>query len=200
MSAFSCVDGAPDPNLLVSYLDYTARAASGMKHYAMAAHALRHPDGPILDIGCGAGHDLALLASAGLQPVGVDPSATLLRTAAQRTSAPLLVQATGEALPFHDGSVAGCRIERVLMHVVDPLSVLIETVRCLRAGALLSVFEPNFDSLTVRNDHGDDPVRWLARVRHPGIGGNLWDLVANAGCVVLDRVEELSVWRKRLSR
>jgi len=196
MSAFSWVDGAPDPDLLLSYLDQTARAGSRMKHYVMAAHALRRPDGPILDLGCGAGHDLALLASAGLEPVGVDPSATLLRTAAQRTAASvLLVQATGEMLPFREGSFAGCRIERVLLHVLDPRGVLTEAVRCLDTGALLTVYEPDFDSLIVRNNRGEDPVPWLARARHPGVGGVLWNLIEDAGCDVLDRVEELSVWR-----
>src|SRR3979409_2266447 len=98
---FSAVDASEDPSRAVWYLDQTTRAESGMKHYAVAAHALRVPSGFVLDVGCGVGHDLALLASAGMEPVGVDPSAVLLGVASERGAGlyPLL-RAVGEALPF----------------------------------------------------------------------------------------------------
>ena len=187
MSVFSSVDEASDPSRIVAYLDHTAHAASSMKHYAMAAHALQNPDGLVLDVGCGAGHDLALLGQAGIRAVGVDPSSTLLSAAQCRaTEMACLVRATGEALPFGDRSVAGCRMERVLMHVVNPSVVLAEIARCLREGALLTVF---------RGERGDEPTPWIATARHPDVGGRLWDLVEAAGFDVLDRVEEMSVWR-----
>jgi SAM-dependent methyltransferase len=177
-------------------LDHTAAAASGLKHYAMAVHAARHPDGIVLDVGCGAGHDLVLLASAGMDAVGVDPSAVLLGAARERTDGSVpLVRAEGEALPFRDASLAGCRIERVLIHVVDPARVLAEMMRCLRPGALITAYEPNWDSFAVRGSTGDEPCGWICSVRHPGIGSQLWHLLEAAGCDVLDRVEELSTWR-----
>jgi SAM-dependent methyltransferase len=193
---FSSVDGADDPNRAIWYLDQTTRAESGMKHYAQAAHALRAPDGFVLDIGCGIGHDLELLASAGVQPIGIDPSAVLLDVTRQRSTGryPLL-RAEGEALPFRDQSIAGARIERVIMHVTDPAVVIDEVVRCLRRGALLTVFEPDWGAFTVRSESGDDQCGWVCAARHPAIGGALWALLEVAGCAVLDRVEELSVWR-----
>ncbi len=33
-------------------------------------------------------------------------------------------------------------------------------------------------------------------MRHPAIGGELWPLLEHEGLLVLDRVEELSVWRQ----
>jgi hypothetical protein len=36
---------------------------------------------------------------------------------------------------------------------------------------------------------------WLSGVARPVVGGERWRLVEEAGCQVLDRVEELSVWR-----
>jgi SAM-dependent methyltransferase len=197
MSIFSAVDEADRPDRALAYLDVTARSEAGMKHYAAAVHALRRPDGFVLDVGCGAGHDLELLADVDLSPLGADPSAVLLEAARERTAwrRTPLVRANGEALPFRDASVAAARIERVLMHVADPAVVLSETVRVLAPGALLTVFEPDWDSFIVRGPLGDECAAWLAPVRHPGVGGDLWDLVERAGCVVLDKVEEQSVWR-----
>jgi SAM-dependent methyltransferase len=167
-----------------------------MKHYAVAAHALQAPNGFVLDVGCGVGHDLALLAAAGMKPVGVDPSTVLLGVAKTRRAASYpLLRAEGEALPFRDESIAGARVERVLMHVLDPAVVLKELVRCLRPGGLLTIFEPNWSDFTVRSERGDERCAWMCSARHPDVGGVLCELVEAAGCIVLDRVEELSVWR-----
>src|SRR5262249_36535614 len=62
-------------------------------------------------------------------------------------------------------------------------------------GALLTIFEPNWAGFTVRSTSGDECCAWLSAVRHPDIGGSLWATIEAAGCTVLDRVEELSVWR-----
>jgi SAM-dependent methyltransferase len=194
---FTSVDTEGDPDLVVTYLDQIANAASGMKHYAMAAHALRRPEGPILDLGCGAGHDLVLLNSVGLRAIGVDPSSVLLEVASNRVDRELtsLARASGESLPFTSDSFSGCRIERVLMHVIDPAVVLAEAVRCLRVGSLITVYEPDWSEFRVRDDSGDQRTGWIAGSRHPGIGGQLWELLEEAGCEVLDRVEERSIWR-----
>jgi SAM-dependent methyltransferase len=198
MSLFSSVDTAPDPERAVAYLDLIARGQRGMKHYAAAAHARweRSPDGFVLDLGCGAGHDLALLGAAGVDAIGVDPSGVLLEAARRTTGGTaLLVRATGEALPFPAASLSGCRIERVLQHVADPATVLAEVARCLRPGALLTVFEPDWSTFRVRCDRGSAPAGWISAVRHPDVGGSLWGLAERAGFDVVDRVEELSVWR-----
>jgi SAM-dependent methyltransferase len=197
MTLFRSVDTEADPARALRYLERAADAESGMKHYAMAVHARRRPHGPILDLGCGAGHDLALLNSVGLPVVGVDPSAFLLRAATARTNRPgiSLVQGAGEQLPFRDGAFGGCRLERVLIHVADPLSVVSEAVRCMRRGGLITVFEPDWSEFRVRTHEGAESAGWLAGLRHPGVGGALWGLLEDAGCDVVDRVEELSVWR-----
>lgn len=83
----------------------------------------------------------------------------------------------------------------MLQHVTEPDVVLQEVVRCLQRGALLTIFEPNWAEFTVRSESGDERCGWLCAVRHPDVGGLLWDLIEAAGCTVLDRVEELSVWR-----
>ena len=109
MSVFTSVDTQGDPDRVLRYLDHIANAVSGMKHYVMAAHALRHPEGRILDLGCGAGHDLVLLNSVGLQAIGVDPSSVLLEAASDRTDSNLtsLVRANGDHSPSPVNRSAG---------------------------------------------------------------------------------------------
>jgi SAM-dependent methyltransferase len=189
VSGFSSVDDSPDPAALVRFLDEAARAESGMKRYAVAAHVLRRPAGPILDVGCGAGHDLVLFAAEGLRVVGVDPSAVMVDAARTRTAGAgaSVVRAVGEALPFAGDSFSGCRIERVLMHVADPLVVLAEVLRCVVSGGLVTVFEPNWASFRVRSEVLSERATWLTFVKHPDVGARLWELLDDLGCDVLDR-------------
>jgi SAM-dependent methyltransferase len=58
----------------------------------------------VLDVGCGAGRYLAVLARHGVSPVGVDLSATLLRRARNFTDAPL-IRADMRFLPVRPGSM-----------------------------------------------------------------------------------------------
>jgi len=168
-----------------------------VKHYIVATHAAAGADS-VLDVGCGTGHDLALLAAVAIAGVGIDPSGALLARARKRLQqarpSPVLIQAHGEQIPLRDGSVGGCRIERVLQHVTEPTVVLAEAVRCLRGGGVITVFEPDWSSLQVTSEQFDANAQWLANVEHPGVGGAVWGLVEDAGCVVMDRVEECSVW------
>ena len=197
MSGFSAVDQTDDPGRLVRFLEATATAETGIKHYVAAAHARRRPTGPILDLGCGAGHDLTILRHHGLTTIGIDPSAVMLAAARDRAraSGSALVQAAGERLPFGDGVFEGCRLERILMHVAHPAVVLREAVRCLRPAGLVTVFEPDWSAFRVASDVLPADAAWISGARHPGMGGQLWELLADAGCDVLDRIEELSVWR-----
>src|SRR5947207_13871627 len=145
VSAFSAVDAATEPQRLIAHLEESAVGLAAMKLYMAVTHALRRPARPVLDLGCGAGHDLAVLEQVGVPAVGVDPSALMLAESAARTGTDgsPLVQAGGERLPFADGAFAGSWIERVLMHVADPAAVIAEVVRCVEPGGLLTIFEPD---------------------------------------------------------
>lgn len=191
MSAFSAVDDAAEPHRLIRSLEDSAVDLAAMKNYMAVAHALRRPAAPVLDLGCGAGHDLTVLEALGVAGVGVDPSSIMLDAARARSGSPL-VRAAGERLPFADAAFAGCRIERVLMHVHDPAAVITEVVRCVRPCGLLTIFEPDWSSLTVGGS--GVPTAWLSIARHPSIGSSVGDLLQAAACSVLDRVEERSWW------
>ena len=195
MPGFSSVDDSPDPDRLARYLDTAAAAQSGMKAYTVAAHALKRPLGPILDVGSGAGHDLVLFSRASMAVMGLEPSAKLTAEARRRAPEAPLVRGVGESLPFTGACFAGVRIERVLQHVEDPDAILAEAVRVLRPDGLLTVFEPDWSQLQYTTGDDVESAAWLTGVPQPGIGGELWERIESAGCRVLDRVEELSVWR-----
>lgn len=189
MSAFSDVDSSEDPDRLIAYLEQVGLTA--MRHYMAQTHARRDLSGPVLDIGCGIGRDLAAFAAAGVAAVGVDTSHRMLEAATNRVHVPL-AGATGEQLPFADNVFAGCSIQRVLMHVERPAVVIGEAVRCVQATGVLTVFEPDWSTLTVNGS--PVPTRWHSVARHPAIGGAVGDLLIAAGCVIHDRVEERSWW------
>ncbi len=193
--SFTSVDRSPDPPALVTYLDYTTQGQWAMKNYAAATFGRHVPGGVVLDVGCGAGSDLALLDRVGVVGVGIDNSRLMADTARDRGGERVCL-GIGERLPFRDECFDGCRIERVLMHVADPAVVLHEIVRCLRPGAVLTMSEPDWSAFVVRDlDGAFVNASWLTSARHPDMGARLWDLAEAVGCEVLDQVEELSVWR-----
>jgi ubiquinone/menaquinone biosynthesis C-methylase UbiE len=188
-SSFSAVDDSPDPAGLVAYLDRAAFGLGAMKRYMATSPVRVAPGGLVLDVGCGAGHDLELLRESGFHPVGLDPSAVMLAESGRRLPGIPLVRGAGERLPFRDGSLDGCRLERVLIHVADPAMVLAEVARVVRRGGFVAVFEPDWTSLTI---DGDDAsvARGLARSRSSVVGGGLEALVEEVGFKVLDVVTE----------
>jgi SAM-dependent methyltransferase len=197
MSHFSAADAAPDVAALEAYLDRTAQSLTAMKRYIVGAHVAAGSR-VVLDIGCGVGHDLELLARSGIAAIGIDPSAAFSAAARRRTAdfreRVALVRARGEHLPFRDACADGCRIERVLQHATDPECVLLEALRCIQPAGLLTVFEPDWTTMRVVSECFDEDARWLTNVRHPDVGAELPELVERAGADVADIVEEHSVW------
>jgi len=192
MSAFSNLDASSNATGLLGYLDDTDVSLSAMKAY-IAATAHRYVPGElVLDVGCGVGHDLVRLASAGLTPVGVDSSAKALARA--RRGGCAVVRGDAARLPFITGAFAGSRIERVLQHVADPCAVLDEVIRVTRPGGFVAIFEPDYTTFRVTSElvpDGSLPFRFVA-VRHPAIGSEVVDLLRTRGCTIDDIVTEQS--------
>ncbi|HZU71876.1 MAG TPA: methyltransferase domain-containing protein [Acidimicrobiales bacterium] len=187
---FSQVDASPDPEFLIDYLERAAAALEPVKAdlRSLAAAGGR---GPVLDLGCGIGHDLVAWAGAGITAVGVDASLLMLDRAASRAAhagAVLrLAGARGEGLPFRSKSLAGCLADRVLQHVADPLAVLHEVERVLRPGARIAIFEPDWGSLTLDADDHEAVVALSAQLAASApqrrVGLHLRRLLVNAGFV-----------------
>ena len=96
------------------------------------------PGARVLDVGCGSGHSLAVLADEfGLEVSGVDPSAAMLARAARRVPQATLARGRVEGLPYADGSFDILLCECVLSLGEDEQRSLAEMDRVLRPGGLL---------------------------------------------------------------
>ncbi|MDD2467469.1 MAG: class I SAM-dependent methyltransferase [Desulfobulbus sp.] len=97
------------------------------------------PGSAMLDIGCGPGHSLEMMArNFGLRPTGVDPSLSMLAKARQQAPMAELLQGTANALPCAEGQFDGLLCECVLSLTEDMESSLCEMHRVLKpAGKLI---------------------------------------------------------------
>ena len=96
------------------------------------------PGAVVLDIGCGPGHTLALMAQRfGLVPTGLDHSAAMLAKAANQAPTAMLLQGTAAAIPVRDGHFDGVICECALSLTGDINTSLREMHRVLKPGGLL---------------------------------------------------------------
>jgi demethylmenaquinone methyltransferase / 2-methoxy-6-polyprenyl-1,4-benzoquinol methylase len=137
-----------------------------------SARALGLPNGArVLDLACGTGDFLGILAAAGLAPVGMDLSWGMLQ--ANKTGLPL-AQADGAALPLATASVDGITCGYALRNFTELGAVFAEFGRVVRPGgriSLLEVAEPDHGLLLVGHRI------WFRRVV-PIIGGLVSDRAA----------------------
>lgn len=107
----------------------------------------------VLDLGCGAGRDMAWMEDQGVWVVGADLSAGMLEEARHSVRGPL-VQADMRRLPFGDGSFNSVWCMASMLHLpkADAPSALAEIKRVLKPGGVLllglqmgegEVWEPN---------------------------------------------------------
>lgn len=154
------------------------------------------PGGSVLDMGCGNGAFLPLLARV-VGPrgrvVGLDHAPAFVAEARSRVAAEGLedtvsvVEGDAYGLPFEDGSFDAARCERVLMHLDDPTAALSEMRRVVQPGGTVVATEPDWVSLVL--DHPDPEVfdmlyaRFVQRFRQPRMGRSLYRRMHEAGLV-----------------
>ena len=137
---------SPTPELHLDYdrvaRDYHHRyksspmtgAARALVDLARAQRARR-----ILDVGCGTGRWLEILARPDRLAIGLDPSRGMLAQARARLPRVPLIQAQGEALPVADAAFDLVTLVHVLHHLTDPARFLVEAARCLRPNGVLAL-------------------------------------------------------------
>lgn len=149
----------------------------------------------ILDVGCGLGIDVRMLASR-VGPegevVGIDTSETMLKTARERTANTSNVRfEQGDAmdLSFADESFDAVQAERVFCHTDAPRKGLSELTRVTRPGGRVGVTEPDLGSLIIETPGGqsmDDLAPEYAVHKQPLLGRRLFRLANDAGWTDID--------------
>ena len=97
----------------------------------------------VLDVACGAGFGVQLLAQAGAYPIGVDLDARALAEARALEPAARLVRADAACLPLPDAAFDLVTSFETLEHVPDAAALLGELRRVLRPGGRLVLSTPN---------------------------------------------------------
>lgn len=158
VSAFSNVDCAINPNLLIKYLDTAGASESAQKCKRFTFELLKIRSGHhILDVGCGTGDDVRSLAEMVGETgrvVGIDSSKAMVTEARKRSKGLLPIEyRVGDAqkLNFAANSFEACRAERVFVHLSDPRQALVEMVRVTRTGGRIVVIDPDFETVILDN-------------------------------------------------
>lgn len=134
-----------------AFADLAVRTADGVCH-ASSYHALcsalikalpELPPGPVLDLACGDGHLLNLLAALERPRLGVDLSAgELARARARLPDSVALHQARAQSLPLAPRTVAAITCHMALMLMSPPEAVGAELARVLQPGGRLLAVVP----------------------------------------------------------
>ncbi|MEW5870829.1 MAG: class I SAM-dependent methyltransferase [Chloroflexota bacterium] len=93
----------------------------------------------VLEVGCGTGHWLELLAPQAGGVFGLDASPGMLRQARQRAAPLALMQGRAERLPLKNGALGLVFCLNALHHFDDPQAYITEVYRVLAPGGALAV-------------------------------------------------------------
>lgn len=115
------------------------------------------PRATIVDVGCGPGFNLTLLAKYGTV-IGVDPNPAARRLASQTTGARVL-DGSATCLPLPDHSVDLITCLDVIEHVENDGAALREFFRVLRPGGVVLLLTPAYQFLWSEHDEALDHVR-----------------------------------------
>lgn len=198
---FQDVDADHRAAQFISYLDAVAAIVATQKRASIDLLELR-PGGSALDVGCGTGEEVRLIADAvgdGGLAVGLDLSEALLNEARFRLGEQpgiTFVAADAHAMPFAENDFDCARVERTLQHAAEPVVVLAEMARVVKPAGRVMAIEPDWHSMVVSGDDIDTThivVREIAsQIRNSTAGRMLPAWFASAG-LTLERIEAVAV-------
>lgn len=119
-------------------------AAAGIEYGFLDRHL--PATGRILEVGCGEGSNIAVLAKAGREFFGCDLSALGIAMARRdgNEAASRLVVADASALPFHRGAFDAAFAVSVIEHLPEPEPVIDEMIGALTPGGRLVLVSPQY--------------------------------------------------------
>jgi SAM-dependent methyltransferase len=161
--AFSAVDHAPDPALLIANMDAADSNVAVERLRAWAANALDLRAGSrLLEVGCGTGTAAMALSnrvSNSGHVRGIDASALMIEEATRRAAGRAnIIFEVGDAtaLGFADESFDAYRSERTLQWLAEPDRAISEAVRVVRPGGRIVVVDTDWGTLAL--DYPDDEI------------------------------------------
>lgn len=198
---FRDVDASEGATRFVAYLDAVSAIVTAQKRATIELLGLRAGDSA-LDVGCGTGEDVRLLAEIvgpNGRAVGLDLSDELLSEARARVGEEprvRFISADAHAMPFAENEFDCARVERTLQHTAEPVAVLAEMARVVRPGGSVMAIEPDWHTMVVSGENIDTTRRVVsevaAHIRNATAGRLLTAWFASAG-LVLDRIEAVAV-------
>ncbi len=119
----------------------------------------------LLDVGCGSGADLKILAEGNPVIYGIDPSEEFLNTARLNNPQGTFVNGVGEDIPFEDAKFDVVVSKYALQTAFDVPKALFEIARVTKSGGMAVLLCKH-------------PLRqWIERVRDNGHGSNYYEQV-----------------------
>jgi len=196
LAGFRDVDAADNAEAYLAYLDSVGEVFRDVIRFGVAALRLR-AGGAALDVGCGHGACLPLLAQhvgPSGRVAGLDASAAMVAAARRRVLAQGLAadieQGDAHALPFGDAAFDAARADRVLMFLRDPRQALAELVRVTRPGGRICVTEGDIGTHSIDADDVATTRTMLAalsdRAPHGWVGRRLRTMCLDAGLIDVD--------------
>ncbi len=160
------------------------------------------PGSIVADLGCGLGFDvrrLSRMVGPEGRAIGVDSSLALIETARSASdgfSAVEFIQADIQHLPFANGLLHSCKVDRTLQHVERPAAVVNEMFRTVCPGGPVVCAEPDWGTFVIEDDNAvarQIAEFWLEDFRNPRIGLELRTHLDETG------FEDIRVQEVRLS-
>lgn len=150
MNAFGIVSLPAESRPIVSTFrpgHYTLHEGRARYTSFLARTVASFTAGPVLDVGCGAGHLLNALANHGIPATGFDVSAEIVLKAARNSPAKVLRHDANEAWPFEDGAFHAVTMFDVIEHLAAYDNALEESRRVLKSNGSLFVVTVNRASI-----------------------------------------------------
>jgi len=117
----------------------------------------------LLDVGCGDGSDLAILAKAGAKVFGIDPSIEFLKKAQDNNPTGIFKEGVGENLPAENASFDVVVSKWAMQTSTDVPKVLSEMARVLKKGGMMIFLSKH------------PWMQWMEKVRDYGHGVDYYE-------------------------
>jgi len=149
-------------NFHVAYSNNLAIQDDLSNHYFHEAIDFKLEGKKLLDIGCGDGSDLAILASRGAQVFGIDPSNEFLKKAQVNNPTGVFIKGVGESIPCESAMFDFVVSKWAMQTSINIPGILNEMARVIKPGGIIVFLSKH------------PWIQWLEKVRDYGHGADYY--------------------------